>query len=165
MSDDEDTSHLPVSSRLDRIVRALCKGEGISFDDATERIWKLARSVEAAQAALDGDDGEITYSPEVTVDEPDPIEESLREWMADADLWLDGRRTRRGINLVGNAATAKIYAHLIAERIAAYGHDVAALAEYLVDPDGARKYVRVPAALAPQVAEGVIHHLEREGLL
>lgn len=161
MSDDQ----LGVDGRLDRIARALCVSEGIPFDDnVPERIWRLARSVEAAQSNLE-DDGEIRYSPELVVEEPDPIEASLREWMANADLWLDGRRTRRGINLVGNDATAKVYAHLIADYLADHEPDKTALAEFLLDPEGGRKLVRVPAALVPQVAEGVLHHLEREGLL
>lgn len=96
--------------------------------------------------------------------EPDPVEEALVEWMAAADLYLDGKRTQQGVNLVGNETIAQPYAQMIAEHLAEHGPDQTALTDFLLDPEGAGQHVRA-YAFAPQIAEGILRMLDRKGLL
>ncbi|MDG3012397.1 hypothetical protein G4X40_19845 [Rhodococcus sp. D2-41] len=94
----------------------------------------------------------------------DPVVDALVEWMREADLYRDGRRTQRGVNLVGNEVIAKPYAHMIAEHLAEHGPDLGLLTDFLLDPERAGKHVRA-YAFAPQIAEGIVHMLDQEGLL
>jgi hypothetical protein len=95
---------------------------------------------------------------------PCPIETALIEWMRCADLSKEGQITHAGVNLVGSRENAARYAKLIADHIKTNGHDVQALTDHLLHPQGAGKHVKV-YSFAAHVAEGAIEALRRKGLV